>query len=172
MKRSVHMKTNKLNNNWIHAKVTLHLSFMLLYFFFKKYERLLFSNEFLHQFCRIQFIFLSIFINIFFRDKFKNNKNRNRCAGSDRNQYLIWNERPFNKSSHRRCSVRKDVLRNLDKFTRKHLYQSLFFNKVAGLRPACFPVNFAKFLRTAFLQNTSRRLLLFQSFIAPQIIYI
>ena len=104
------MKTNKLNNNWIHAKVTLHLSFMLLYFFFKKYERLLFSNEFLHQFCRIQFIFLSIFINIFFRDKFKNNKNRNRCAGSDRNQYLIWNERPFNKSSHRRCSVRKMFL--------------------------------------------------------------
>ena len=46
------------------------------------------------------------------------------------------------------------------KFTRKHLYQSLFFSKVAGLRPAillkkrlwhmCFPVNFAKFSRTPF----------------------
>ena len=44
------------------------------------------------------------------------------------------------------------------------------FNKVAGLRPAtllqkrlwhkCFPVNFAKFLRTPFLQNTSGWLLL------------
>ena len=40
-----------------------------------------------------------------------------------------------------------------------------FFNKVAGLRPATlfkkrlchrfFPVNFAKFLRTPFLQNNS-----------------
>ena len=68
------------------------------------------------------------------------------------------------------CSVRKGVLRNLAKFNGKHLCQSLFFNKAAGLRPAtllkkrlwyrCFPVNFAKFLRTPFLQNTSGRLLL------------
>ena len=36
------------------------------------------------------------------------------------------------RSSHRRCSVRKGVLRNYSKFTGKHLYQSLFFNKVAG----------------------------------------
>ena len=55
---------------------------------------------------------------------------------------------------------KKDVLRNFAKFTEKHLCQSLFFNKVAGLRPAtllkkrlchrCFPVNFVKFLRTSF----------------------
>ena len=42
--------------------------------------------------------------------------------------------------------------------------QSLFFNKVAGLRPAtllkkrlwhrCFPVNFVKFIRTPFLHRT------------------
>ena len=36
-------------------------------------------------------------------------------------------------SSHRRCSVRKGVFRNLTKLTRKHLHQSLFLNKVAGL---------------------------------------
>ena len=43
------------------------------------------------------------------------------------------------RSSHRRCSVKKDVLRNFAKFTGKHLCQSLFFNKVAGLRPEkCF----------------------------------
>ena len=35
-----------------------------------------------------------------------------------------------------RCSMKKDVLRNFAKFTGKHLCQSLFFNKVAGLRPA------------------------------------
>ena len=53
----------------------------------------------------------------------------------------------------------KGVLRNFTKFTRKHLSQSLFFNKVIGLRPAkkkrlwdrYFPVNFLKFLRTPFL---------------------
>ena len=36
------------------------------------------------------------------------------------------------RSSHRKCSVRKDVLRNFAKFTGNHLRQSLFFNKVAG----------------------------------------
>ena len=54
------------------------------------------------------------------------------------------------------------VLKNFAKFTGKHLCQSLFFNKVTGLRPAsllkkrlwhgCFPVKFGKYL---FLQNTS-----------------
>ena len=42
---------------------------------------------------------------------------------------------------------KKGVLRNLAKFTGKHLRQSLFFNNVAGLRPASvteFSV-FAKF---------------------------
>ena len=68
----------------------------------------------------------------------------------------FWNLKAT--SSHQWCSVRKSVLRNFVKFTGKHLCQSLFYNKVAGLRPAtslnkrlwhrCFLVNFAKFLRT------------------------
>ena len=76
----------------------------------------------------------------------------------------------YYRSSQRRCSVRKGVLRNFAKFTGKHLCQSLSFNKVVGLRPGtllkkslwhrCFPVYFAKFRRTPFLQNTSGRLLL------------
>ena len=44
-----------------------------------------------------------------------------------------------NRSSHRRCSVKKGVLRNFTKFTGKHLCQGRFLIK---------------------LQNTSRRLLL------------
>ena len=40
------------------------------------------------------------------------------------------------RSSHRRSFVRKSVLRNFAKFTGRHLWQSLFFNKVTGLRPA------------------------------------
>ena len=65
-------------------------------------------------------------------------------------------------------SFKKGFLRNFVKFTGKHKCQSLFFNKVVGLRPAtllkkrlwhrCFLVNFAKFSRTPFLQNTSGRL--------------
>ena len=34
------------------------------------------------------------------------------------------------KSSHRRCSVKKGVLRNFAKFTGKHLCQSLFLIKL------------------------------------------
>ena len=56
---------------------------------------------------------------------------------------------------------KKGGLRHLTKFTEKHLCQRPYFNKVADLRPEtllkkrlwhrCFPVNFAKFLRTPFL---------------------
>ena len=65
---------------------------------------------------------------------------------------------------------KKGVLRNFSKFTGKHLCRSLFFNKVAGLRPAtllkkkllhrCFPANVGKFLRTSFLIEHPRWLLL------------
>ena len=64
------------------------------------------------------------------------------------------------RSSHQRCYVKIGVLRNFTKFTGRHLCQSLFLNKVSGLRLAtlfikrlwhkCFPVNFVKFLRTPF----------------------
>ena len=64
----------------------------------------------------------------------------------------------------------KGVLRNFAKFAGKHLCQSLFFNKVAGLRPAtllkkrlrhmCFPLNFAKFRRTFFVAEHLQWLLL------------
>ena len=33
----------------------------------------------------------------------------------------------INRSSHQRCSIRKGILWNFAKFTRKQLYQSLFF---------------------------------------------
>ena len=47
---------------------------------------------------------------------------------------------------NQKCSFRKDAFRNFTKFTGKQLCQSLFFNKVAGLKP--------------FSQNNSMRLLL------------
>ena len=64
------------------------------------------------------------------------------------------------RSNRPEVLCKKSVLRNLAKLTGKRLCQSLFFNKVADLRHRCFPVNFAKFLRTHFLQDTSGRLLL------------
>ena len=90
----------------------------------------------------------------------------------------------FYRSSYTEVLCTKSVLKNFAKFTGKHLCKSLFVNKVAGLelfakivngwkpltiftkssRPAtlltkrllhrCFPVNFAKFLRTSFFYRT------------------
>ena len=66
-------------------------------------------------------------------------------------------KKPVFRSSLPELLYKNCVLRNLAKFTWKHLCQSLFFNNVAGLRSAtllkkrlwhrCFPVNFAIFLR-------------------------
>ena len=50
------------------------------------------------------------------------------------------------RSSLRRF-CKNGVRKNSTKFTGKHLRQSLFFDKVAGLRHKCFPV---KFLITPF----------------------
>ena len=71
--------------------------------------------------------------------------------------------------------LKKGVLRNFTQFTGRHLCQRLFFNKAAGVKPVyserrrlwhrCFPVNFVKFLRAPFLQNTSGRGLLFTGFL-------
>ena len=45
------------------------------------------------------------------------------------------------RRSHRKCTIKKGVLKNLANFTGKHLYWSLFSNKITD-------VNVAKFLRT------------------------
>ena len=67
-------------------------------------------------------------------------------------------------------STKQVFLKNLQKFTEKHLCRGLCFNEVGlqalnfikGLRHRCFPVklNFAKSLRTPNLQNISELLLL------------
>ena len=57
------------------------------------------------------------------------------------------------RSSRAEVFCKKGVLRNFVKFTGKHLCQSLFFNKFAG-------VNFAKFLRAPFLAELLWLLLL------------
>ena len=72
----------------------------------------------------------------------------------------------INRSNRQEVLYKKGVHRHFAKFTGKHLWLSLFFNKVAGLRVSFliklqafikkrlwhryFSVNFAKFLRTPF----------------------
>ena len=77
--------------------------------------------------------------------------------------FAVWG------SSRPEVFCKRGVLRNFTKFTWRHLCQSLFFNKVAGqacnfiekrLWHRCFPVNFTKFLRTPFLTEHLRWLLL------------
>ena len=74
------------------------------------------------------------------------------------------------RSSHQRGSVRKGDLGNFAKFRGKHLCQSLFFNKVAGLKPSIslkkrsgtgVSCKFCEISKNNFFtQNTSGRLLL------------
>ena len=57
------------------------------------------------------------------------------------------------KSRRTDVFCKKGILKNLTRFTGKHLYQSLFLKKVAGLRPANSKTG-AKFLRTPFFNKT------------------
>ena len=85
------------------------------------------------------------------------------------------------RSSRPEVFCRRGVLRNFAKFTGKYLWQSLFFNEVAGLRPAillkktlwhrCFAVNFVKFLRTLFFIEHLRRLLLCVIAFEPTVVF-
>ena len=74
------------------------------------------------------------------------------------------------RSSHRRCSKKcSHKFRKIHRKTKTPVRESLF-NKVVGLRPATllkkrpwhrwFPVNFVRFLRTSFLTEHLRWLLL------------
>ena len=73
------------------------------------------------------------------------------------------------RSSRPEVFDKKGVLRNFIKFTGKHLCQSLFFNRVAGLRPAflskktlvqVFSCKFCKISKNTVLTNTSKRMIL------------
>ena len=62
------------------------------------------------------------------------------------------------RSSHQRCSILKGALKSFTKFTGKYLCQSPFFNVATLIKKRfwqrCSPVNFVKFLRPPFLQDT------------------
>ena len=78
---------------------------------------------------------------------------------------LLRNSSTIFRSNHQRCFIQKVVFEKFAIFTGKQLWWSLFLKKNADLwvcnfiknrlKRKCFPVKFAKFLRTPFLQNTS-----------------
>ena len=92
------------------------------------------------------------------------------CSSTEENRFsmLDFLFSDYSEAATKGFLYKKSILKNFGKFTGKYLRQSLFFNKVAGLRRRlwhrCFPMNFAKFLETPFLQNTSGRMLLIINF--------
>ena len=90
------------------------------------------------------------------------------------NRHLQFHLSPF-RSSLPVVFCKKGVFKNFTKFTGKHLCLSLFFNKNTiktllknRLWHRCFPVSFAKFLRTPFLIEHPRWLLLTIEFTIQQ----
>ena len=71
------------------------------------------------------------------------------------------------RSSHQRCSMKKNVLNNFAKFTGKHMHKSHFFNKVTGLRYStllkkrlwhrCLFADFAKTFKNTFFNRSNLR---------------
>ena len=69
----------------------------------------------------------------------------------------------YSKSSRPECSVKEVFLETSQNLQENTCVRDSFFNKVVDLRPAtllkkrlwhmCFPVNFAKYLRTPFIFN-------------------
>ena len=72
-------------------------------------------------------------------------------------QYYRFYNFPSFRSSHWRCSVRKGVPRNFVKFTGKYLWQSLFFNKVAGWSDCFWPIS-SLLLKTSCLFYFNRKM--------------
>ena len=85
----------------------------------------------------------------------------------------------FYRSSHRRCSVKKGFLERCSQNSQENTWirDSILIKLQAyGCKKDWhkhFPVNLVKFLRTPFLQNTSRRLLLLLAFQKqpPEVLY-
>ena len=121
--------------------------------------------------CKNLLIWFNILIQTYLTIVTKRNNCCNRIVLFIKKKLFL--KKSASRNSHPEVFYKKGVLRNFEKFTGKHLCQSLFFNKVAGLRPATllkkrlwhrrFPVDFAKCLTTSFLTEHLRGL--FQYFL-------
>ena len=66
----------------------------------------------------------------------------------------------FHRSSHLRCSIKRAFLK-ISQMWQENTCVGLFIKK--RLQHRCFPVNFAKFLRTLILKNSCQQLLNFKN---------
>ena len=111
--------------------------------------------------------FCEIFKNIFFTEHLPATASELTRIVKRRSRNILIT--PKEKLSSLRSSFQglfseKGVLKNFAKFTGKHLCQSLFFNKVVGVRSVTLlkkrlwhkrsPVHFMQFLRTPFFYKT------------------
>ena len=81
---------------------------------------------------------------------------------------ILRNHLTIFRSSHRRCSIKKGILKHFVIFAGKHICRGLLFNKIAGhqacnsikkrLRHRYYLANISKFIRRPILKNISERL--------------
>ena len=80
--------------------------------------------------------------------------------------WLLYLSTDFRNRDARRCSLFLKILQNIQENTSAGSSYLIKLLKIPAtllkkrVRHRCFPINFAKFLRTAFLQSTSEQLLL------------
>ena len=80
--------------------------------------------------------------------------------------WLLYLSIDFRNRDARRCSLFLKILQNIQENTSARSSYLIKLLKIPAtllkkrVRHRCFPINFAKFLRTAFLQSTSEQLLL------------
>ena len=62
------------------------------------------------------------------------------------------------RSSNQTCSIKKDALKNFATFIKKHLYASLFFNKVKKETPKhMFSCEFCEIFNSTYFQEHLRK---------------
>ena len=100
------------------------------------------SKDQLHRFINFQSPSLTLLVNIIYL-KVNQHSEHILC------QYSLWfQSSPEFRSRHRMCAIEKVVLKNFAILKKRPWHK-------------CFPLNFAKFLRTPLSQNSSGRLLLY-----------
>ena len=112
----------------------MNVCFQFIYIlkFYRKKKTYMCSDAFFPSFFCIRLIFVNYQFRYFFH--FNILVKKGSPQGSKNHVFVNCNWQLFMvRSSHRRCSLRKNVFRNFVKFTGKRLCQSLFLNKVADL---------------------------------------
>ena len=98
------------------------------------------------------------------------NRSKNNYSNSNKTELTIFSI-IRGRSSHRRYSIAKAILKNFAQNSRENtcVTASFLIKLQACLWHRCFPVNFGKILRTTFLQNTSLAVASMKNTISPPV---